>query len=739
MESHTAGWPSAGRFRCLLALGLFWLGVVQAPATEGRRVALSLAEQRFIDQHPEVVLASGLSFEPFVIQNEDGRIGGHDAELARLISERTGLRIRLRLGVWEEMQQLAFKREVDGLATAINFETRRHAFEASRPYISFATLVFVKRGNPLGIHGIEDLAGRRAAQQRGNLLFERLLEETGQAVDVVRFDTLTEVLNAVVNDQADFAIIDESAFYLIRKLGVTRLIESAFLLDKTYELSFLLRNDWPELRSIIDKGLATITEPERRELRDYWFGSPILTPASADEMLPLSAEERAYLRSKGPLKLCIDPDWLPYEALDDEGRHQGLSADFMQLFARRLGVELSIYPTGSWSETLEAARQRHCDLVALANPTPERRTYLDFTTPYLSFPYVLITRDDQFFIEDIKQELDEVFAVVRGYALIDEMQRRYPKIRLLEVANIREGLEKVHGGEVFGYIGATVAVAHALRRYDIVGLKVAAQLPGGFALAVASRNDEPRLSQVFQKAVDSLTPEEQRRIQDKWLAVEVRRVTDYTLLWKVLGATTILLVLFAYWNRKLQHSRRQTEQALDRLHGAQQQLREQYQQLEALSVTDHLTQLYNRAKLDLALEQEIQRSRRHPIGLGVIMVDVDHFKQVNDRHGHQVGDQVLVAMAELLKRRVRVSDMVGRWGGEEFLVLCPGADLEGVRNLAEDLRLAVAEHEFPVVERKTASFGVAACQEGDSVESLVARADRALYAAKANGRNRVEG
>ncbi|MTW23138.1 transporter substrate-binding domain-containing protein [Allochromatium palmeri] len=243
MKNRAAVWSSARLLNRFLVLCL-WLGAGQVAAADlGPETAtvglleLTPAEQRFIEQHPEVVLASGTSFEPFVIQDADGRISGHDVELARLISERTGLRIRFRVGLWEEMQRLAFDREVDGLATAINFENRQRSFDASRPYISASILVFVKHGNPLGIHGVEDLAGRRAAEQKGNLGFERLRQAISRDIEAVRFETFTEVLNAVANDRADFAIIDESAFYLIRELGLTRLIESAFVLDQTYEFN----------------------------------------------------------------------------------------------------------------------------------------------------------------------------------------------------------------------------------------------------------------------------------------------------------------------------------------------------------------------------------------------------------------------------------------------------------------------------------------------------------------------
>ncbi len=123
---------------------------------------------------------------------------------------------------------------------------------------------------------------------------------------------------------------------------------------------------------------------------------------------------------------------------------------------------------------------------------------------------------------------------------------------------------------------------------------------------------------------------------------------------------------------------------------------------------------------------------------GIIILDVDHFKEVNDTHGHHVGDQVLVDMADLLKSNVRTTDTLGRWGGEEFLIICPEADEAGTANLAENLRNAIASHKFPVVQSKTASFGVTIHQQGESIKSVIARADKALYVAKNSGRNRVK-
>lgn len=156
-----------------------------------------------------------------------------------------------------------------------------------------------------------------------------------------------------------------------------------------------------------------------------------------------------------------------------------------------------------------------------------------------------------------------------------------------------------------------------------------------------------------------------------------------------------------------------------------------------LSVTDHLTELVNRTRLHQVLEENLKRARRYETPFSVIMVDMDHFKLVNDQHGHQVGDEVLVRLAKVLMRNTRAVDVVGRWGGEEFLVVAPNTELAQAAQLAEKLRTAVANSELPAVGFKTASLGVASYNAGDDQESIIGRSDAALYNAKRNGRNQV--
>lgn len=161
-------------------------------------------------------------------------------------------------------------------------------------------------------------------------------------------------------------------------------------------------------------------------------------------------------------------------------------------------------------------------------------------------------------------------------------------------------------------------------------------------------------------------------------------------------------------------------------------------ELEVAAKSDRLTQLYNRHHLDAVLEQELQRYTRFGKPFAVFIMDCDHFKWINDSHGHPVGDLVLIELARLLRLTVRATDTVGRWGGEEFLAILPETDRAGAVAVAEKLRRAVEQQRFDVVGQLSASFGVAEVRPRELAKDLVGRADVALYRAKAAGRNRVE-
>jgi diguanylate cyclase (GGDEF)-like protein len=166
-------------------------------------------------------------------------------------------------------------------------------------------------------------------------------------------------------------------------------------------------------------------------------------------------------------------------------------------------------------------------------------------------------------------------------------------------------------------------------------------------------------------------------------------------------------------------------------------LEQKIRQVEELSATDPLTGIFNRKRLNEELAIEIERVKRYAGFMALIMFDIDHFKEINDAHGHAVGDSVLVELVSVVKGLIRRADVFSRWGGEEFLILLPETDLEGAQKMAEKLRVSIETNKFTGVPIVTCSFGVAAFTEIDDEDTLLKRADDALYDAKNSGRNRV--
>lgn len=153
---------------------------------------------------------------------------------------------------------------------------------------------------------------------------------------------------------------------------------------------------------------------------------------------------------------------------------------------------------------------------------------------------------------------------------------------------------------------------------------------------------------------------------------------------------------------------------------------------------DYLTGIYNRLMFSELLEAELQRAKRYDTELSLIMFDLDHFKNINDNYGHNIGDHVLKEVSQLILDNIRSHDILSRWGGEEFMVLTPKSNQNQAGILAEKLRCLIEAHDFGDGLHVTASFGVTQLKTDDLADSFTTRVDQAMYLAKQNGRNRIE-
>ncbi len=449
--------------------------------------------------------------------------------------------------------------------------------------------------------------------------------------------------------------------------------------------------------------------------------SPVL---GAEQRLSLTSAEQKWLESVDVIRLCSDPDWMPYEAIGEAGQHTGIMSDFHELWSQMMNKPVRIQPTASWEQALRYMQENKCDVLSSAQDVPSRRHYLSVTRPFINYPFAIATQPDQQFIINLLPLMDKSFAMVRGYAAVELIRAQYPDISLLLVDSARAGLKLVEKGQVYGFIDTVPSINYQTLKHGISHIKISGVLEEHYAMSVGVRRDLPQLLSIYNKAIAETHEEERQRILNNWLSLEFDYKVNMTLVWQVLAGLVLLASLFFYHYFTVRRANRELQAA--------------NRQLEHVSQRDHLTGMPNRLFLQQAFEAEQQRYYRYGHTFSLLMMDIDHFKRINDAFGHVVGDEILKTMANLLLDNVRGIDIAGRWGGEEFLILCPETELQGGWKLAEQLRKLIGQTEFGLDNMTiTASFGVTDFRDDEMIEDCIQRADQALYRAKHSGRNQT--
>ncbi|MEE8568493.1 MAG: transporter substrate-binding domain-containing protein, partial [Anaerolineales bacterium] len=507
-----------------------------------------------------------------------------------LLAKKSGLKIDYVSGPsWKEFVELTKKKEIDVLLnTAFNKERTEWLDFADKKYFSVHYGIAVNSESH-DINEFKDILNKTVAVEDG-FWMQKWLQENHPEVKIKAYKDTLEALTAVSLNDADAYLGNISVGgYLITKHWLTNVTVKPLgrtKLKKSNGLFIGISKGNRILKSIIDKTMAAVTDEEVNRLVSKWsLGS---SSSVQEAPLSLTVKERAYLHyTREPIKMCVDPDWMPFERINDAGMHEGMTADLMGDVGRKLGVDFKLVPTKSWSETLQFVREGRCSLISAAAETAPRREYLSFTTPHGEYPLVVAVRGEELFIENLAAISDKTLGVVKGYAHIALIREKYPNLAIVEVANVSDGLKRVQDGEIFGFIDTVPTIGYTIRRQGITDLKIGGKLDIPLKLSIAVGKGEPlELVGVLNKALASISNEEKRIMADKWFTIKIEKVFDYTHLWQILAGVFFLFLIFFYWNRKLT--------ALNR----------------ELKVTHDKAEDANRAKGELLKELNIENSER---------------------------------------------------------------------------------------------------------------------------------
>jgi len=710
-----------------------WREYGGASMAESRGFSLSAVHQRYISEIGPVRVGFMTDYAPFSFQDA-GAIQGLAVDVMDRISDLTGLHVVPVAGQWSELHPMFLAGKIDVMANMSQTAARQEYTRFTRPYHIIPNVAFTLDKN-LQFNSPADLKGLKVAIGAGIYYESAFRDQLGDSV--FAFTSQRAMFQALAEGSVDVALAALSnGNYWVRELQIPGVIiagETDLGGMSGEDLRFGVRPALEPLAALMDAALGAISPTEMRTIEDRWLGaSAIRSPIPEVRSVTFTDAEQAWLDERNQqLKLCVDPDWLPLEALNEDNQHTGIAADTFALFSERSGVAFPPFVAETWADSVEAARNRRCDLFSMAMETPERLEYMSFTRPYLRVPGVLIGRVETPFIRRLDDMGSQPVGIVEGYALLELLRTTHPGLNLVTVGNEKEGLRMVQERELAGFISTFSSASYHLQELGLADLKVLGRIPADWSLAVATRNDQPELFSIMQKLVASLTKAERNTIEQQWAGViQPEPVVDYRLAFQLtLGAMVILGLLF-YWNRKLGRLNRQLAAANDRL--------------AFLSVTDDLTQIGNRSYFDQEFGKSFRWCQRNHTGFAVAMVDADHFKIINDTYGHDAGDQCLIALAGIMRDHFRRdTDHLTRFGGEEFVIFTSFDDRGELVSRLEGFRAGLARQNISYNGQQirfTISIGLAiGTPDKDTAPAEFLRlADNALYVAKQNGRNRLE-
>lgn len=286
--------------------------------------------------------------------------------------------------------------------------------------------------------------------------------------------------------------------------------------------------------------------------------------------VPLTSEERAYLAASPIVRLCVDPNWAPFERINEKGGHEGISADLLGLLSRRTGLTFQLVPSATWTDSVRLSQEGRCQALSFLNRTPNRDAWLDFTEPYFSDPNVFVTREEHPFIGDPAGLGRESIVFPHGTSMAELMRRRYPNLDVRTVESEEEAIAQVERREADLTMRPLIVAAYEIKKRGRFNLKIAGQLPDyNNHLRLGLTKGQPLLRAILDKGIATITHQERWEIVNRHVTINLQTGIDYWLLARVIALALVLLGAVLAWsltvkrlNRALARKNEELAQAL---------------------------------------------------------------------------------------------------------------------------------------------------------------------------------
>jgi signal transduction histidine kinase/ABC-type nitrate/sulfonate/bicarbonate transport system substrate-binding protein len=354
--------------------------------------------------------------------------------------------------------------------------------------------------------------------------------------------------------------------------------------------------------NFIEAGYAK--KDKLKDLDNFIFDTKIMTAEIKENhktTLPFSKEEEDYLNHKASIKMCIDPDWEPYEKIDENGNHVGLGADFIKLIEKKIAKKITLIPTTSWVQSLQFVKEKKCEIISFLNQTPKRGRFLNFTPTLYEEPEVIVTNLSVPFIDGFESLNYKEVGIVKGYSTDEYIKKDYPNITIKYIKNSEEGFKMVSEGKLYATVNSLLGTANLIKKLNLVDIKISGKTNLLNKYRVGIVKDDLLLHSILSKAVLSISEEEKESIVNNWISVRFEQKVDYSILINILGVVFIFIAFLFYRHYTIQKINSQLEEKM-------------LQQLATMQEKDNMLQQQARLAQMGEMINMIAHQWRQPIG-----------------------------------------------------------------------------------------------------------------------------
>lgn len=439
------------------------------------------------------------------------------------------------------------------------------------------------------------------------------------------------------------------------------------------------------------------------------------------ERVLLSKEELAYLKNT-PLNY-ITAQWPPFHT--EQSIKKGIEFDLIEQINKSLPAQIRIQKVISKQNASLKILSQEGDFKMDCSEFLSENQNFHFTKPITSYEISIATINNTGYISSPLILSEQKVAVVKNRAFLSRMKKDYPSINYVEVESIDKALLLLTQGDVAAVVDSLAVLTYQISHSKFSNVKISGTTKYRHYIRFVIHKNNTLLHSILNKTIDKISNENIDKINSKYISIKYTNEDDYSWTYKIALPIILLIIVIVFSNRRVAKEIKRRLQIENTLHN--------------VANTDTLTSIYNRRRLVQILQENVAISSRYKRPLSLIFFDVDDFKVINDNYGHDIGDTILKEIASLVKENIRATDSLGRWGGEEFIVILPETEEKAAEVMAKHIRDIIYNYDFEEIKTYiSSSFGVTQMTSQDTIDSLIKRASDSMYHVKKHGKNNVK-